>query len=194
MSYAEQFNAPSWLEDPAQWLWWAMQSRINGNLQDAQYNLKQFWTSLDALKQTADESTWPEILAIDSQSHIQAANITGAIINQMEQDINTASAWIGIFGWKGTDAKTAIKKMQDQRLSELQTSEALAAQARTATTQRVAALAAGRISQDDMERAQEDRDIENILKNNSSVDLNIGGVPLWAWVAGGLFLFLMVRK
>jgi hypothetical protein len=190
--YAENFNAPTWLEEPSLWLWWAMQSRINGNLQDAQYNLKQFWTTLDTLKQTADESTWPEILALDSQSHIQAANITGAIINQMEQDINTASAWIGIFGWKGTDAKTAIKKMQDQRLAELQTADALAAQAQTATAQRVAAVAAGRISQDQAERARENTDIDNIIKSNSSLD--IAGIPLWAWIAGALALVFILNR
>jgi cysteinyl-tRNA synthetase len=190
--YAENFNAPTWLEEPSQWLWWAMQSRINGNLQDAQYNLKQFWTTLDTLKQTADESTWPEILALDSQSHIQAANITSAIINQMEQDINTASAWIGIFGWKGTDAKTAIKKMQDQRLAELQTADALAAQAQTATAQRVTAVAAGRISQDQAERARENTDVNNIIKSNSSLD--IAGIPLWAWIAGALALVFILNR
>jgi alpha-amylase/alpha-mannosidase (GH57 family) len=190
--YAENFNAPTWLEEPSQWLWWAMQSRINGNLQDAQYNLKQFWTTLDTLKQTADESTWPEILALDSQSHIQAANITSAIINQMEQDINTASAWIGIFGWKGTDAKTAIKKMQDQRLAELQTADALAAQAQTATAQRVTAVAAGRISQDQAERARENTDVNNIIKSNSSLD--IAGIPIWAWIAGALALVFILNR
>jgi alpha-amylase/alpha-mannosidase (GH57 family) len=190
--YAENFNAPTWLEEPSQWLWWAMQSRINGNLQDAQYNLKHFWTTLDTLKQTADESTWPEILALDSQSHIQAANITSAIINQMEQDINTASAWIGIFGWKGTDAKTAIKKMQDQRLAELQTADALAAQAQTATAQRVTAVAAGRISQDQAERARENTDVNNIIKSNSSLD--IAGIPLWAWIAGALALVFILNR
>jgi len=191
MTYAENFNAPSWLENPSQWLWWAMQSRISGNLQDAQYNLRQFWTALDEVKKAADASTWPEILALDSQSHIQAANITSAIINQMEQDISSVSAMIGIFGWSGMDSKTAIHKMQDQRTQELATASDLAGQARTATAERVAAVADGRLSQDEAERAQENRDIENIISANSSLDL--GGVPLWAWAAGILGVFLLVR-
>jgi hypothetical protein len=194
MTYAEQFNAPSWLEDPAQWLWWAMQSRINGKLEDAQYNLKKFWEALEAVKHSATAATWPEILALDSQSHIQAANITSGIINAMQQDINTASAWMGLFGWKGMDAKAAILKMQDQRTQELATAEDLAGQARTATADRVSAVAEGRLDQDEAERAKENKDIENIINSNSSWD--IGGVPLWAWGLGAaaLVFLLMGRK
>lgn len=184
MTYAEQFNAPSWLEGPSQWLWWAMQSRINGNLEDARYNLSEFWKSLESLKRGATEATWPEILALDSQSHIQAANITSGIINAMEQDINTASAWMGIFGWQGLDSKAAIRRMQDQRTQELATAENLANQSRTATAQRVEALAVGRLSQDEAERAQENNDIESIIRSNSSFDF--GGIPWWAWLLGGV--------
>lgn len=182
MTYAEQFNAPSWLEGPAQWLWWAMQSRINGNLEDARYNLGEFWKSLEGMKRVANEATWPEILALDSQSHIQAANITSGIINAMQQDLNTATAWMGIFGWQGLDSKDAIRKMQDQRSQELATAEGLANQARNATAQRVEALAAGRLSQDEAERAQENKDIENIIRNNSTLDF--AGIPWWAWLLG----------
>ena len=190
--YAENFNAPSWLEDPAQWLWWAMQSRINGNLTDAQYNLQQFWKALAVVKQSADESTWPEIMALDSQSHIQAANVTSAIINQMENDISTVSAWIGVFGWKGLDSKAAIAKMQDQRTEELATAADLANQARTATANRVQAVADGRLSQDDAERASENKNIESIINSNSS--LSLAGVPLWAWLAAGVAVVLLVRR
>jgi len=190
--YAENFNAPSWLEDPAQWLWWAMQSRINGNLTDAQYNLQQFWKALAVVKQSADESTWPEIMALDSQSHIQAANVTSAIINQMENDISTVSAWIGVFGWKGLDSKAAIAKMQDQRTEELATAADLANQARTATANRVQAVADGRLSQDDAERASENKNIESIINSNSS--LSLAGVPLWAWLAAGVAVVLLVKR
>ncbi len=188
--YAEQFNAPSWLEAPSQWLWWAMQSRIAGNLQDAQYNLGQFWSALESLKASADESTWPEILALDSQSHIQAANITSAMINATEQDANTAAAWLGLFGWSGRDAKATVKALQDQRTRELATADELAARARTATAQRVQAVASGRLSQDEAERAMENSNIEKILES----PYDFAGVPLWAWVAGGLALLLMVRR
>jgi len=169
-----------------------MQSRINGNLTDAQYNLQQFWKALAVVKQSADESTWPEIMALDSQSHIQAANVTSAIINQMENDISTVSAWIGVFGWKGLDSKAAIAKMQDQRTAELATAADLANQARTATANRVQAVADGRLSQDDAERASENKNIESIINSNSS--LSLAGVPLWAWLAAGVAVVLLVRR
>jgi hypothetical protein len=191
MTYAEQFNAPSWLEDASQWLWWTMQSRINGNLQDAQYNLKQFWTALEEVKRNATEATWPEIMALDAQSHIQAANVTSAIIGEMEGDISTVSAWVGAFGWSGMDSKAAIKKMQDQRSQELETAASLASQARTATAARVQSVADGRLSYDEAERAKENKDIESIISSNSSLDLL--GVPIWAWAAGAAALFLLLK-
>jgi hypothetical protein len=190
-SYADQFNAPSWLEGPAQWLWWAMQSRIAGNLTDAQYNLAQFWKALDTVKATASDATWPEIMALDSQSQLQSANITSAIINQMEQDVSTVSAWLGVFGWSGTDAKTAIAKLQDQRTAALASAANLAAQANTAVATRAAGVASGRISQDDAQRAQENTDVNNIIKANST--LSIGGVPLWALGLGAAALLFLLR-
>ena len=195
--YAEQFNAPTWLEEPAQWLWWTMQSRINGQLENATYNLQKFWESLNIVKATATEATWPEILALDSQSHIQAANVTGAIINQMEQDANTTGAWLRFFsgtlfnGWKGGSTPQAVAIMQAQRLKELQTADYLAGQARNAMSQRVQAVAENRISQEAAERAIENTTLENIIKN----DTTFLGVPLWAWALGGLGIFaLLVRR
>ena len=189
--YSEQFNAPTWLETPCQWLWWAMQARIDGNLTDAQYNLRQFWTALYELKAGADESTWPEILALDSQSHLQAANVTTAIINQMEQDISTVSAWLGLFGWQGMDAKAAIAKLQDQRTAELASAATMADQARTATAERVRAVADGRLSQDEADRAQENKNIESILRANSTIFPD--GVPIWAYGLAALGLALILK-
>lgn len=185
--YSEQFNAPSWLEEPARWLWWAMQSRINGNLEDARYNLTQFWQELDKLKASANEATWPEIMAIDAQSHIQAANITSATINQMEQDYNDKAYLIP----GTTPPRTAIEAQQNQRLAELRKTEELANAARTATATRAAAVAQGRISQDAAERAQENTQVDRISRESSP----FSDVPTWAWIAGAaLIAYLVIRR
>lgn len=195
--YAERFNAPEWLEEPAQWLWWAMQSRINGELENAHYNLQKFWTVLAQFKASANETTWPEILALDSQSHIQAANLTSAIILQMEKDANTAAAWIRFFSgtiynrWKETNGvRAAISRMQEQRKTELETAANLAGQARTATAERAQYLAEQRISTEESERMMENRNIENIMKNDSED----GSIPLWAWAIGALAIVILVRR
>jgi hypothetical protein len=194
--YAEQFNAPTWLEGPAQWLWWTMQSRINGNLKDAKYNLDQFWTALGQMKAGATEATWPEILALDSQSHIQAANITGAIINEMERDYNNYAFMfnfplIGKAGQIVTPPAAAVKAQQDQRLKELQTAAALAEQAQTAAASRVVAVAENRISYDEAERAQENTQIDRITRDQSS---DLLGIPLWAWGIGAAALLYLVSR
>lgn len=188
--YAEQFNAPSWLEEPAQWLWWAMQSRLSGNLQDSIYNLHQFWTALDKVKATATDATWPEILALDAQSHIQAANTTTSIINAMEQDVNLWTAALGWFGYTAADQQSAIARMQDQRSQELQTAQDLAAQAETATADRTQALATGRLSQDEAQRAQENTTIKAIINSNAALP-DILGLPVWVWIAGLVGLLLL---
>lgn len=199
--YAEQFNAPSWLEGPSQWLWWAMQSRINGQLEQATYNLQKFWESLGPVKAAADETTWPEILALDSQSHIQAANITSGIINEMERDLNRAAAWIRFFSgtiynqWKdGNSSQAAILKMQEQRKKELETAAALAEQARTATALRAYAVAEQRISAEDAERASENRNVESIINAYSDDSGGFLGIPMWAWAIGIVGLVFVVKK
>jgi hypothetical protein len=196
--YAEQFNAPTWLEEPAKWLWWAMQSRIAGNLEDALYNLREFWKAIEVPKASADEATWPEILAMDAQSHIQAANITSAIINRMEGDLSSAVAWATFWSpnmmkdYIGTTkeaARVSITRMQEQRERELQTASELAALADTAAAQRIEAVADGRLSQEDAERAQEDKQYQNII-NRDRADFSI---PWWAYVAGGLGLLFFLK-
>lgn len=190
-SYAEQFNAPSWLEVPAQALWFAMQSRINGDLPGAVSWLRQFWSKLEEVKRGATDATWPEILALDAQSQIQGANITTAIINTMTGDASTASALMGPFGWKGTDAREAIAQAQQLRAQMLAQAETMAAQARTAQAERIQAVVDGRISQDDAEAAHENKLLENIIRDNSSFTL--GGLPAWAYIAGGLGLLFLIK-
>lgn len=195
--YAEQFSAPSWLEEPSQLLWWAMQSRIGGNLKDALYNLNQFWTTLEPLKAGADTTTWPEILALDSQSHLQAANISGAIISEMEKDLSQAVALATFFspnlmasyiGDTKSAAATAIQKMQDQRLSELKRASDLADQANTAAADRVVAVVDGRISNEDAERAIENSQLQRIMKRDDSLTTNH-----LLWVGAGLVLLLLLK-
>lgn len=189
--YAEQFNAPSWLETPSQWLWWAMQSRINGNLVDAQYNIQQFWSTLEDLKKTATEATWPEIIALDSQSHIQAANILGLAISTMLQNMNAIPPWIAFWGWSANSAQEAISKAQTQRASELALAASLAKQAQTAQTQRVEAVTNYRITQDEADRARENTDINRIIRSNSMDWL---GIPFWAWALGGIAVGIILFR
>jgi hypothetical protein len=190
-SYAAQFNAPSWLEVPAQALWFAMQTRINGDLPGSINWLNQFWARLEDVKKTATDATWPEILALDSASQIQGANTLSSIINAITADASTASALMGPFGWSGTDAKAAIAQAQATRTQMLAQADDMANQANTAQAARVQALAEGRLSQDEVQKATENTTLSNIIRSNSS--LLPGGVPLWAYGVGALALFLLLK-
>jgi hypothetical protein len=190
-SYAEQFNAPSWLEVPAQALWFAMQTRINGDLPGSITWLQNFWARLADVKKTATEATWPEILALDAASQIQGANTLSSIINAMTADASTVSALMGPFGWTGTDAKAAIAQAQATRNQMLQQADDMAQQANTAQAARVQAVADGRLSQDDAQAAIENTTLSKIIKANSS--LLPGGVPMWAYGVGALALLFILK-
>lgn len=171
-------------------LWYAMQARINGNLTAAVGYLNAFWNALNLVKNGATEATWPEILALDSQSQIQNANITDAIINQCLQDANKWGSFAGLFGWKGADAKATLANLQMQRTAALASSADLASRAKTAQASRVSSVAAGRISQDQADRAIENSNLDNIL----SSPWTILGVPAWAWAVGLGALFLLIGR
>lgn len=66
MSYAARFKVGAWLETPAKWLSWAVDSAAN--VKDAEWNLSQFWSALNAVKPSAKTTAqWAEILLLDSR-------------------------------------------------------------------------------------------------------------------------------
>ena len=74
--YAETFRVQGWLETPAKWLRWAMQSLTARKLDDVRYNLGQFWTALAAAKvQAVSQLQWADILTLDSQSQWTLGNL-----------------------------------------------------------------------------------------------------------------------
>lgn len=190
-SYADQFGAPSWLETPCEILWSAMQAQIYGYFTDAIERLRGFWRALDEVKQTARDEQWPEILALDAQSQIQGANIIDRIIISITADASMTSALIGPLGWGGGDAKSAIAYNQQLRADMLEKARIMSEQAKTAQAQRADAVASGRLSQRALQEATENKTLDNILRDNSRLDP--GGIPLWAWLAGGVAALFLLR-
>lgn len=67
MTYAERFKVRAWLEAPAKWLSWAIDS--TSKPQDVSYNLQQFWKALEPIKAAKlDAQRWGEVLLLDSRS------------------------------------------------------------------------------------------------------------------------------
>lgn len=190
-SYADQFGAPSWLETPCEILWNVMQAEMYGELGIALDRLRGFWQALERVKQGARDEQWPEILALDAHSQLLGANILDRMINAMTADASTVSAIMGPLGWSGADAKAAIAYAQQLRAQMLEQGRSMAEQAKTAQAQRVEAVASGRLSQEALQEATENKNLDTILRVNSTLDL--GGVPLWAWLAGGVAAIFLLR-
>lgn len=95
--YAETFNVRPWLETPAKWLRWAMQSNTAGKLEDAGYNLQQFWKSLPK-SQAKSAMDWAEILTLDAQSQLALASHLGHGISALLAAKNSGAAKL-YAGW-----------------------------------------------------------------------------------------------
>lgn len=81
--YAETFQVRSWLEEPAKWLRWAIQSMVPDKLQDCSYNLQQFWSAIATAKtQANDDLAWSEVLQLDSRSQQTLAGYYGITQSQ----------------------------------------------------------------------------------------------------------------
>lgn len=94
--YAETFNVRPWLETPAKWLRWAMQSLTARNLTDTQYNLQQFWTSLTPAKaQAKTAQDWSEVLTLDAQSQWTLGNLYQAQASDVLKKVNAYTAATG---------------------------------------------------------------------------------------------------
>lgn len=141
--YAETFNVRPWLETPAKWLRWAMQSNTAGKLEDAGYNLQQFWKSLPK-SQAKSALDWAEILTLDAQSQYALANHLGHGIQALLKAKNSGTtklyaAWLVPFvgpalmaqGYMDRQkADEVIPKLTRQRQEAINTAEKLNDQAK----------------------------------------------------------------
>lgn len=77
--YAETFKVPAALETPAKWARWAQQALSVKKLQDAEFNLQQFWKAIQPFKaQASTPAQWAPVLTLDSFSQFVLAGLQQA--------------------------------------------------------------------------------------------------------------------
>ncbi|HEX9082949.1 MAG TPA: hypothetical protein VF768_11765 [Holophagaceae bacterium] len=120
--YAETFNVRPWLEEPAKWLRWAMQSLGARNLTDVRYNLQQFWTTLAGVKgKASSQQDWSEILTMDAQSQWTLGRLYESEASDVLKQINTAAQLRNLTMFTDPiSAASALFGVQDPVLSGLQ--------------------------------------------------------------------------
>lgn len=210
--YAETFDVRPWLEPAAKWLRWAMQSTQARKLDDAQYNLNQFWKSLESFKGRARTSQdWAEILTLDAQSQWAYSNYCQARQSQImaaTNDYGTAKKSFGLLApsnwieWATgqndpqLDRYAAqVKEYGRQAEQANATAETLAQQAADASrkaqvktqaenTVTVTSRNAPRVKS---ENAAKDR-VETWMRDEANKSPNpftfeLWGLPVWAWGA-----------
>lgn len=95
MTYAERFKVRTWLETPAKWLSWAIDSTAKP--QDMSYNLQQFWKSLEPIKAAKlDAQRWGEVLLLDSRSQ---STLGYLYLIQAAQKARAAAVYSVDAGW-----------------------------------------------------------------------------------------------
>lgn len=156
--YAETFNVREWLEEPAKWLRWAMQSNSQWKSEDARYNLQKFWATLAAKKTAAqNQRDWSEILTLDAQSQWALGTLYEHDASDLLKDLNNyrTARNVSIYA-SPIIAMTALNSDSDpgaaaykSKLEQLQqnSTKAFQAQAQLAEQAVQAASAAGVTSQ-----------------------------------------------
>jgi hypothetical protein len=200
--YAETFNVRPWLETPAKWLRWAMQSLQAGNSTDARYNLQQFWNTLATAKgQARTQQDWSEILTLDAQSQWTLGNLYQADASDTLKKLNLVSIGGPLAPGDAVDSlKTKLAQLQQNAQTAFDAQVTLAAQAKQAAaaagvqSQAAATLTVGKNAQASAvnDRAFQNRQAANMTSNTDLFSTKFMGLPLWAWLAGGAALLLLV--
>lgn len=221
--YAETFDVRAWLEEPAKWLRWAMQSLTARNLADVQYNLQQFWTALPKAKaQAKAQQDWSEILTLDAQSQWTLGNLYQAQASDVLKDLNayTTARNLGVYlnpitallalAHNQDPGIIAYNAKMDDLLKKAQT--AFDAQVNLAGQAVAAANAAGVKSQAQATatvgaKYQAGAPVDAAFMRQQAGQMNeitwgkdlldavktpILGIPMWAWIAGGVAVVLLV--
>ena len=156
--YAETFNVRAWLEEPAKWLRWAMQSLTSLNSTDVRYNLQQFWGTLAKAKtQAQTQQDWSEILTLDAQSQWTLGSLYQQDAQDVLKEVNKYMVGLNMVRWTNPVAFLAAKiGIEDPGLKDLrakmekalaQAQIAFDSQVNLASQARAAAQAAGVESQ-----------------------------------------------
>ncbi len=216
--YAETFNVRPWLETPAKWLRWAMQSLQASNTTDARYNLQQFWTTLATAKgQAQAQQDWSEILTLDAQSQWTLGNLYQADASDVLKQINADSSVNNLMNYANPlisvsdPVMVALKSKMDGLNKSAAT--AFAAQVQLAAQAKAAAASAGvqsqaattlHVGQNAQTAAANDAAVMNreaqvfstptnpLTDLKSALTSSLLGLPLWAWLAGGAAVLLLV--
>lgn len=219
--YSETFNVRPWLEPACKWLRWAMQATQARKLEDAQYNLQQFWKSLESFKGRASTGLdWTEILVLDSQSQWALSNYYQARQHKLMEASNdyagvkktlgllAPSNWLE---WASGQKDARLEKYAAEvrelgRKAEQanQASRNLAEQAADASLKAGVKTQAGNMKQIAdwnatklrQENASAER-IENRIREDANTPpnpftLDFFGLPVWAWGAIGLAAVLLL--
>ena len=200
--YAETFNVRPWLETPAKWLRWAMQSLQASNSTDARYNLQQFWNALATAKgQAQTQQDWSEILTLDAQSQWTLGNLYQADASDTLKKLNLVSIGGPLAPGDAVDSlKTKLAQLQQNAQTAFAAQVTLAAQAKQAaqaagvTSQAAATLTVGKNAQGAAKNdaAFQSTQAANMTSNAGLFSTPFMGLPLWMWLAGGAALLLLV--
>jgi hypothetical protein len=219
--YAETFNVRPWLETPAKWLRWAMQSLTARNLTDVRYNLQQFWSALPQAKaQAKTQQDWSEILTLDAQSQWTLGNLYQSDASDVLKEINRYGQGLSLDFWLNpmtaindyflgkTDpnipplvtklqalnksAAAAFKAQVDLAAKATQAAQAAGVQSQAAATLTVGQNAKKAAANDAEVMLKQARDMSESPTFWDLFLTDFAGVPLWAWLAGGAAVLLLL--
>lgn len=203
--YAEYFGVGSWLEQPAQFLQWAVYGNNQGaTAEDIAASLRKFWDALAPFKaQARTPAQWGDILTLDARSQWELGRLYDQGISYTSRGIITTGPLSAALGLQGD-----LSSLQAKRAQAYAAAQSLSQQATSARQQAGQDPGqAGRmvqVSATSSKAAQGASQLENRLASEASTLPGLGdlwdalrvsyfGVPLWGWLAGGAALLLLLE-
>lgn len=219
--YAETFKVQGWLETPAKWLRWAMQSLTARKLEDVRYNLGQFWTTLaDAKAKAVSQLEWADILTLDSQSQWTLGNLYQNDQSDELKKLNdlmaarnitvplTAIATLGAaltyFASETAQIRSKIQSLGDGAGVAFKAQGTLGSQAADAyrkagntsnqaqNTMTVGAYAASGNASNTADALRQASNMSKAPSIGEMLTGNFFGLPVWAWLGGVAAIALIV--
>lgn len=219
--FAETFKVQSWLETPAKWLRWAMQSLAARKLDDVRYNLKKFWETLaEAKARAAKPQDWGDIMTLDSQSQWTLGNLyqneQGELLKKLNDLMLARNIGVPLagptllatavtyFGAETAVIRSQIQSRGDSAGAAFRAQVDLAGQADkayrqagTSDNQARNSVAVGTSAGNGnaSNTAEALRQAAAMAKTPSIGDLLLGdffGLPVWAWLGGAAAIALLV--
>lgn len=199
--YAETFNVQSKWEEAAKWLRWAVGTLADRRSKDTDWNLRQFWKTLEQDKaRAASPRDWGDLLTLNALSQNALAGLMDLGVAEITKSKARTRFWSStVHAMRESSWQAQVKALQETKARALDLAatyarEAQASYAKAGAAGPNQAASAAAVASYKRQTLQQDTQLQQgqIQAAGEGVNLNFGGIPFWLWAAGGVAVALLL--